>query len=128
MINNYINKKDKCVSHSLSRLKQRYKNNVDDNTDYKEIRQILLDCVKSQTNIVYSKSQGKFKTEYIILHSTYFRFIYAKDVDEIMSFLPIQKDEKKIIKQFEERAYKKLYNNKKENYDKNTQTNFSRKT
>lgn len=103
-MNNYTDKKDKCITHSETRFRQRYGHLE---VDYSEIRKSLLECVKSQTNIVYSHSQGRFKTEYIIFFSDYFRFIYAKDIDEIMSFLPIGKDEKKIIKEFEQKTIKK---------------------
>ena len=106
-MNNYTDKKIKCLAHSATRFKQRYGDLTDD-YDYEEIRKNLLDCIKSQTNIVYSHSQGKFKTEYIIFFSDYFRFVYAKDVAEIISFLPIHKEQKKIIKEFEDKTLKKL--------------------
>lgn len=102
MINFYEKTKIKYKQHSQTRFKQRY-----GNYDSELIKDLKI-CIRSDRNIIYVKKKNDSRNHYIILYSDYYSLIYDKKMDEIVTFLPINKFEKKEIEVFEKRKYKEF--------------------
>jgi hypothetical protein len=95
--NNFLKKIEIHDLHSRKRFKERYPD-----FDLDLVLQDLLLCVKTQVNIVYARTKGKFKTEYMIFFGEYWRFIFSKDTQTIVTFLPIKDGfSQRKIKEFE---------------------------